>query len=313
VSRVPERDAQARLLYLGPEGSGKTTNLEVLHRNLRPAHRGGLARRALPGDRSAHFELLEIDLGAVGGVRAAFQVVAVPGGASHAAMRRGLLERTDGIALVLDARPERLADNLAAVAELRRVLASRGLGLGDLPLVVQYNHRDEAPEPAVRELHHKLDLPEVPVFEAVAPAEIGVLPTLTHLGKRVVRALRAARERDARPSAPSGAADPRQRLEAAALEEASEAALADELADRTRDLLDATFADCLEEAELPVDLGATEAALPVPDQEFPLRVGPGGGPRELRIPLLLEGAGGRPRRAVLRIAVELLDADEDSP
>ncbi len=316
MSRPTERDAQARLLYLGPAGSGKTTNLEVLHRHLRPAHRGGLARRAVPGARPVHYELLEIDLGAVAGVRTAFQVVAAPGRPGCEPLRRNLLERADGIALVLDARLERLADNLAAVDELRAALADRGLGLGDLPLVVQYNWRDQAPEPAVRDLHRKLDLPEVPVFEAVAPAEIGVLPTLTSLGKRVVRALRGERPAAMGPGAgapcPSGAEPaPRALLEAAALEEGPFPG-DEELAERTRALLDATFAECLAEQPLPDE--DPEAPAPPPgDPAPPLRIGPGTGPRELRLPLRLEAEDGRARRAVLRITVEVLDGGEELP
>lgn len=317
MSRPAERDAQARIVYLGPAGAGKTTNLEVLHRHLRPAHRGGLARRSPPGDPAAHYELLEIDLGAVGGVRAAFQVVAAPGGPSHEALRRNLLERADGIALVLDARLDRLADNLAAVDELRRALAARGLGLGDLPLVVQYNWRDQAPEPAVRDLHRKLDLPEVPVFEAMAPAEIGVLPTLTSLGKRVLRALRAPRGPAPAPSAPRGGApvrggDIRERLEAAALEEASGGG-GEGLADRARELLDATFAECLAEEVPPPEEDETALGPPPPEPSAPLCVGPETGPRELRVPVRLEGADGRSRRAVLRITLEVLDDGGDSP
>ena len=319
MSRAAERDAQARLLYLGPAGSGKTTNLEILHRHLRPAHRGGLARRPVPGAPGAHYELLEIDLGAVGGVRAAFQVVAPPGGSGHEAFRRSLLERADGVALVLDARPEHLAGNLAAVDELRRALSGRGLGLGDLPLVVQYNRRDRAPGPAVRDLHRKLDLPEVPVFEAVAPAEIGVLPTLTSLAKRVVRALRAGRATGSPPragSAPPPERGARELLEAAALAEASQPAAAgadEELVERAEALLDATFAECLaSETSMALD-EETPFPSPAPVSPEPLRIGPDTGPREIRVPVRLEDGSGRGRTAVLRIAVELLvGGDEPS-
>jgi hypothetical protein len=180
----------ARIVYWGAQGSGKTTNLRVIHSKLRPDHRGELKRVPAPLDPTASSEVMPIELGDVGGVRTRLEVVAVPGGPEHAPTRKQLLDRVDGVVLVVDAQRDRLDENLASFDELRSSLAAYGRSLADLPLVVQYNKRDLADPYALEELHRKLDLRGAAAFEAVAREGTGVLPTLTTISKGVVRVLR---------------------------------------------------------------------------------------------------------------------------
>jgi hypothetical protein len=195
----------ARIVYWGAQGSGKTTNLRVIHSKLRPDHRGELKRVAAPLDPTASSEVMPIELGDVGGVRTRLEVVAVPGGPEHAPTRKQLLDRVDGVVFVVDAQRDRLDENLASFDELRSSLAAYGRSLADLPLVVQYNKRDLADPYALEELHRKLDLRGAAAFEAVASDGTGVLPTLTTISKGVVRVLR---ERNAAAAAVPAPAPP---------------------------------------------------------------------------------------------------------
>jgi hypothetical protein len=79
---------------------------------------------------------------------------------------------------------------VSALAELRQHLEAHGRKLEDVPLVVQYNHRDEADENAVEKLHRKIGLRSVSCFEARADDGTGVLQTLTTLSKLVLMELR---------------------------------------------------------------------------------------------------------------------------
>lgn len=194
----------ACILYWGVEGAGKTTNLRTIHAKLRPDHRGRLREMPTELDPGVCYEVLPIELGEVSGVRTRLSIVTVPDGAAQAPTRKRLLDRVDGIVFVVDGRPDRMDANLASFEELRSALSDYGRGIGDLPLVVQYNHRDEAELSVLESLHRKLDLRGVPVFEAVATRGTGVLPTLTTISKRVVRARRervASEAREARPAA----------------------------------------------------------------------------------------------------------------
>jgi mutual gliding-motility protein MglA len=183
-------EVNARIVYWGIEGGGKSTNLRAIHARLRPDHRGRLEAHPTRLDPTVEYETLPIELGEIAGLRTRIQVIAVPGGAEHAPTRKQLLDRVDGLVFVVDGRRERLDANLAAFDELRGALAAYGRRLEEIPLVVQYNRRDQSDSYTLEELHRKLDLRDVAVFETVASEGTGVLQTLTTISKRVVRALR---------------------------------------------------------------------------------------------------------------------------
>ena len=52
----------ARILYWGVEGGGKSTNLRVIHQKLRPDHRGDLQTRRTRLDPTVTYEVLPIEL-----------------------------------------------------------------------------------------------------------------------------------------------------------------------------------------------------------------------------------------------------------
>jgi hypothetical protein len=188
----------ARIVYWGAEGAGKRTNLRVIHAKLRPDHRGELKFNPTRLDPTLHYGTLPIELGEVGGIRTRIQIVSMPGEAEAAPSRKQLLDRADGVVFVLDARREKLADNLASFEELKGALAAYGRTVAEMPLVMQYNKRDLADPFAMEELHRKLSLRGVAAFEAVAKDGTGVLQTLTTISKRVIRQLR---EQPAAPGA----------------------------------------------------------------------------------------------------------------
>lgn len=196
----------ARIVFWGIRGAGVTTNLRVIHEKLRADHRGELQSVPTRIDPTTSYDLLPIEVGKVQGRSMQLQVVAVPGGAEHAPTRKQLLDRIDGLVFVADSRPERVEANLESAAELRAALEAYGCSLDELPVVVQYNRRDESNSYAIEELHRKLAIPGAAVFEAVASEGLGVLQTLTTISKRVVRVLRESQlapelRNDAGPSA----------------------------------------------------------------------------------------------------------------
>jgi signal recognition particle receptor subunit beta len=221
VTRTDAPDSSAvnaRIVYWGADGAGKRTNLRVIHAKLRPDHRGELRSVPTRLDPSVTYTTLPIELGEVSGVRTRIQIVAVPGEREHAPTRKQLLDRTDGVVLVLDARREKLGENLASLEELKSALAAYGRRVDEMPLVVQYNKRDAADPFALEDLHRKIALRGVAAFEAVAKDGTGVLQTLTTISKRVIRNLRerALEPADApAPPAKAAAAKPALPLDSA--------------------------------------------------------------------------------------------------
>jgi len=201
-------EVNARIVYWGCEGAGTSSNLAHVHRKLRTDHRGELRRVPTALDPSVAYEILPISLGAIAGMQVRLHVVAVPGGPEQAPTRKQLLDRVDGVVLVVDCRPERIDHNLEAFDELRRCLGAYGRSLDEIALVVQYNKRDAADEYTLEELHRKLDLRGAPVFEAVAREGRGVLETLTTISKQVIRQLREQVEDITAPPKPAPAPPP---------------------------------------------------------------------------------------------------------
>ena len=185
-----ETAVNARILYWGLDGSGKTANLHSIHRKLRADHRGEIQREATLIDPTVEYETLAIELGEVGGLKTRIQMIAVPGGADQAPTRKQLLDQVDGIVMVIDSRRERIDENASSLAELREMLRDYGRNLEDVPLVLQYNKRDLSDPYAIEELHRKLDVNGAAVFEAVATENSGVLQTLSTISKHVIRSLR---------------------------------------------------------------------------------------------------------------------------
>jgi signal recognition particle receptor subunit beta len=202
-----EARVDARIVYWGAAGVGKQTNLRVVHAKLRPDHRGELRFVPTRLDPTVTYPMLPIELGEVGGIRTRIQIVAVPNDAEQAPTRKQLLDRADGVVFVVDARRERLADNLASFEELRGGLAAYGRPIDRVPLVIQYNKRDLADPYALEELHRKLSMRGVAAFEAVAKDGTAVLQTLTTISKRVIRHLRE--QAQGAPAGPAPAQAPR--------------------------------------------------------------------------------------------------------
>ena len=184
----------ARILYWGIEGAGKSANLDAIHAKLRADHRGTLRREATAIDSTVFYELLPIQLGQVDGAPVEIEVTTAPSGPEQAPTRKQLVDEVSGVVVVLDATPERADANLAACGELVAMLESYGRHATDLPIVVQYNKRDLTTDEALRELHRRLPLPVTATFEAIATERLGVLETLTTISKQVLKALREPNE-----------------------------------------------------------------------------------------------------------------------
>jgi signal recognition particle receptor subunit beta len=331
------RVVDARIVYWGVEGAGTSTNLRVIHAKLRPDHRGNLERIPTRLDPTVTYDRLPIELGEIAGVRTRIQIVAVPGESEHAPTRKGLLDRVDGIVFVVDARRERIDENVAALGELRSALAAYGRSLEDVPLVVQYNKHDLSEPFVLEELYRKLDLRGAAAFEAVAAEGAGVLQTLTTISKRVVRTLREGRAaaapearaaaplrssppQTAAPAAPEPSLRPRlPDLEAAAVAAGDHLDESDEAVHHAAELLDASWSDVAagyaddEDSETSLGMGPGGFGLETtkPHRAGDWRLVSAGQPalrgtRSLVVPIVLSDADGRELRLRVAIALDLL-------
>lgn len=174
-----QRRIVSKLVYFGPQGSGKTTAVRhVYQRTKAPDAPPTPPRR----DDGPHYDYLPLKLGEIRGFTTHFELFTVPGGDDLGDARQELLADVDGVIFLADAQPHRRAANGEAMRELEAHLASHGFVLAKLPLVVQLNKMDLLGDGPPADLN--LWLPP-------ALRDVGVIPSIATDGTGVFDALKA--------------------------------------------------------------------------------------------------------------------------
>jgi mutual gliding-motility protein MglA len=200
------REVNCKIVYYGPGMSGKTTNLEIVHKKAPEANKGELTSIATEGDRTLFFDFMPLDLGTIAGMRTRFQLYTVPGQVYYNSTRKLVLQGVDGIVFVADSSESKMEENLESLENLKNNLAEYGKDIREIPLVLQYNKRDLPDALSIEALNERMNHWGCPYFEAVAITGEGVFPTLKCLSGMVLETL----NRDHRETSSSPAARPAQ-------------------------------------------------------------------------------------------------------
>jgi signal recognition particle receptor subunit beta len=207
------REVNCKIVFYGPGLSGKTTNLEIIHKKVPDTARGNLTSIATEQDRTLFFDFMPLDLGQVAGMKTKLFLYTVPGQVYYDSTRKLVLQGADGVSFIADSDPNRMNDNIESFKNLERNLKDYGVDIRKIPLVIQYNKRDLPGALSVAELNAKVNTIGAPVFEAVAVKGEGVMQTLKGISKLVVDRLNeeyAPVKSAAAPAAAAGsAASPR--------------------------------------------------------------------------------------------------------
>lgn len=183
------REVNCKLVFYGPGLSGKTTNLEIIHKKVPDGARGNLTSIATEQDRTLFFDFMPLDLGQVAGMKTKLFLYTVPGQVYYDSTRKLVLQGADGVSFIADSDPNRMPDNIESFKNLEKNLKDYGIDIKKLPLVIQYNKRDLPGALSVAELNAKLNWLGAPTFEAVAVKGEGVMQTLKGISKLVVERL----------------------------------------------------------------------------------------------------------------------------
>jgi signal recognition particle receptor subunit beta len=184
------RELSAKIVYYGPGLSGKTTNIEMVHKLLRPDQKGKLISLPTETDRTLFFDFLPIELGQIKGFKVRFHLYTVPGQVFYNATRRLVLQGVDGVVFVADSQRGMEGSNEESLKNLIENLATYGKKIEELPFVIQYNKRDLKNVATVAEMNGYLNPRNVPVHEAVAVTGPGVTETLVTISRMVFNQLR---------------------------------------------------------------------------------------------------------------------------
>lgn len=183
------REIHCKIVYYGPARSGKTTNLQWVHRSLPQDRRTELISLATENDRTLFFDFLPLDLGTISGFKTKFQLYTVPGQVYYNRTRALVLRGADGVVFVADSEPRRTRDNLESLRNLQENLLENDLDVRTLPLVFQYNKQDVAGARAADDLNEELNFRDVPAYSAVALQGEGVVDTLKSVSEMVLKSV----------------------------------------------------------------------------------------------------------------------------
>ena len=175
------RELTIKLVYYGPALSGKTSNLQALHRLTSDASRGRLMTLETRDDRTLFFDLLPLAFKAEGDLSLRIKLFTVPGQVIHASTRKLVLQGADGVAFIADSQLSETENNRIAFLDLRQNLNDNGLDLRKLPLVIQFNKRDLSAIRSDAELGELARHGREPVYKAIATRGEGVLETFLGL------------------------------------------------------------------------------------------------------------------------------------
>ncbi len=182
------REMTVKLVYYGPALSGKTTNLQELHRRISPAARGQLLTLETREDRTLFFDLLPVFF-TTGTMKLRLKVYTVPGQVMHNSTRKLVLAGADGVAFVADGRRTETPASNESWANLKANMAASGIDPTTTPIVVQLNKLDLPGSRTPDELTRIAARGDEPIFPAVAIRGEGVVETFVGLMDAVLAGL----------------------------------------------------------------------------------------------------------------------------
>ncbi len=175
------RELTVKLVYYGPALSGKTTNLQAIHRLLSPEGRGRLMTLETRDDRTLFFDLLPLSFNTASGLTVRIKLFTVPGQVIHNSTRKLVLQGADGVAFIADSQIQEIRANQASFKDLRRNLRENGLEPSKLPLVIQYNKRDLPNIRTEEDIMRMAAMGKEPTLLATATHGAGVAQTFLSL------------------------------------------------------------------------------------------------------------------------------------
>jgi signal recognition particle receptor subunit beta len=181
-----QRQLRLKIVYYGPAMSGKTTNLEQIHKKIDPNNRSELVSLKNEEDRTLYFDFMQFELGKICGMNPCIQLYTVPGQDYYKASRELVLRGADGVVFVADSSMARIQDNLESWKDLNTQLQAMNLSVDNTPTIIQFNKRDLDDAVPVEMLSQNLGGGKFQEFEAVAFHGEGVFKTLKAIVQRVL-------------------------------------------------------------------------------------------------------------------------------
>ena len=181
-----KREINAKIVYYGPEGVGKRVSLMYLYDRIKPSLRGELKTVPASGDSLLFFDFSPFEHPVFGGYRIRFHMYSLTGSVTNPAAWKMTLKGADGVVIVADPSPEKVPATRESISRLRGYLAAYGIGLHDIPCVLQINGVGSHGRFAEAGIAEGLDLPDMRTCFSEAGSDGGVLEALSLLSRDIM-------------------------------------------------------------------------------------------------------------------------------
>jgi signal recognition particle receptor subunit beta len=181
-----KREINAKIVYYGREGAGKRSSLQYIYDRIKPSLRGDLKSPSASGDSLFFFDFSPFEKPMFLDYRIRFHVYTLPGKVVNPASWKMTLKGADGLVIVADASPEISTAERENISLLRGFLAAYGVGLHDIPCVLQLNKGSSPYNMTAAGMAEVLDLPNIQVCLSEPSSGEGVLTTLSLLSREIL-------------------------------------------------------------------------------------------------------------------------------
>ncbi len=186
------REIHCKIIYYGPKGSGKTSNIKWICRESQN-QKAEISSIPLKTKPSVFFDFLPLDIGRIRGFKTRFHLYTIPGESLFETSQKLLLKGLDGVFFVADSQKEKMRENRKSLTRLEKGLNEEGLSLETVPMVIQYNKRDLENIHSLTYIRSALNHHNHPDFTACAEKGQNVFEPLKTLLKMVLTVLKGGR------------------------------------------------------------------------------------------------------------------------
>ena len=195
-----KREINAKIVYMGPKGAGKSTAIRSIYSRLRPDMRSELKTLASGGNQMLFFDYSYPSTLNNNGYTIRFHLYSIISDGTSPVPWKMLLKGVDGVVFMADSSEGRMFANLECCAQLCDAFAHYGINTSDIPLMLQCNKRDLPGAIAMTTLKAELfpELEEDPLGVSALTGE-GLLEGLSAVSAAIMRKLGVEAEVEAAP------------------------------------------------------------------------------------------------------------------